>query len=150
MRKYICLMLTVASVLLMSGCGKKSEIVNSELAYKLNSELEFAEPLTELDDFAAEQRYGINPGDYTELTAFVGTKGICDEFLIVKTPSAEGMTASLNDYLQNKKKDYEIYRPSETVKLDNAIIEQYKDAVVMIIASDTENARMVYADYLKK
>lgn len=150
MKKYVCLILTAMLMLLMSGCGKKSEIINSELAYKLNSELTFAEPLTELDDFAAEQRYGINPGDYTELTAFVGTKGICDEFLIVKTPSVEGMTASLNEYLQSKKADYEIYRPSETGKLDSVIIEEYKGTVVMIITSDTENARMIYTDYLKK
>ena len=150
MKKLICLILTACVMLIISGCGKKSEIVNSELAFKLNSEFTFSEPLTELDDYAAEQRYGLNPGDYTELTAFAGTKGVCDEFLIIKTSAPETMASSLGEYLKTKKTDYEIYRPTETAKLDNAVIELYKDTVVMIVTADTEGARAVYAEYLKK
>ena len=137
-------------MLLMCGCGKKSEIVNSDLAYKLNSEFTFAEPLTELDDYAAQKRYGISTGDYTELTAFAGTKGVCDEFLIVKTSAPEDMAAALTEYLEKKASDYEKYRPAEVAKLNSAVIEQYKGTVTMIVAADTDAVRELYSDYLKK
>ena len=60
------------------------------------------------------------------------------------------MKGKLEKYIENKRKIYEEYRPGEVYKLDNPVIEIYKDAVVMIIADDREGAMKAYEQYLKK
>lgn len=132
------------------GCGKIEEIETEELSKQLNSSVAFSEHLTHINAQYSEKRYSLNPNDYSEISAYVGTAAVCDEFVIVKTETTEAMKEKLEKYIGQKRKTYEKYRPAELGKLDSAIIETYNNAVVMIITADTENALDVYREYLKK
>ena len=132
------------------GCGKIEEIETVELSKLLNSSVAFSEHLTHINAQYSEKRYSLNPKDYSEISAYVGTAAVCDEFVIVKTETTEAMKEKLEKYIGQKRKIYEKYRPGEVSKLDSAIIETYNNAVVMIITADTENALDVYREYLKK
>ena len=140
----------LTTIFLLMSCGKKSEIINSELSREITDNVEFSEQLTQIDTINAQKRYMLSSKDYSEITAFVGTASVCDEFVIVKTTDTEGITEDLRSYIDSKKESYKTYRPNEVYKLDNAIIEQYEDAVVMIITADSDNAIRVYEGYLKK
>ena len=138
--KYMKIFAILTTIFLLMSCGKKSEIINSELSREITDNVEFSEQLTQIDTINAQKRYMLSSKDYSEITAFVGTASVCDEFVIVKTTDTEGITEDLRSYIDSKKESYKTYRPNEVYKLDNAIIEQYEDAVVMIITADSDNA----------
>ena len=148
--KYMKIFAVLTMLFLLVSCGKKSEIINAELSREITDNVEFSEQLTQIDTINAQKRYMLSSKDYSEITAFVGTASVCDEFVIVKTTDTEGITEDLRSYIDSKKESYKTYRPNEVYKLDNAIIEQYEDAVVMIITADSDDAIRVYEEYLKK
>ena len=148
--KYMKIFTVLTTLFLLVSCGKKSEIINAELSQEITDNVEFSEQLTQIDTINAQKRYMLSSKVYSEITAFAGTASVCDEFVIVKTTDTEGITEDLRSYIDSKKESYKTYRPNEVYKLDNAIIEQYEDAVVMIITADSDNAIRVYEEYLKK
>lgn len=148
--KYMKIFAVLTTLFLLVSCGKKSEIINAELSREITDNVEFSEQLTQIDTINAQKRYMLSSKDYSEITAFVGTASVCDEFVIVKTSNTEGIIEDLRSYIDSKKESYKTYRPNEIYKLDNAIIEQYEDAVVMIITADSDDAIRVYEEYLKK
>ena len=148
--KYMKIFAVLTMLFLLVSCGKKSEIINAELSQEITDNVEFSEQLTQIDTINAQKRYMLSSKDYSEITAFVGTASVCDEFVIVKTTDTEGIAEDLRSYIDSKKEIYKTYRPNEVYKLDNAIIEQYEDAVVMIITADSDDAIRVYEEYLKK
>ena len=148
--KYMKIFTVLTTLFLLVSCGKKSEIINAELSREITDNVEFSEQLTQIDTINAQKRYMLSSKDYSEITAFVGTASVCDEFVIVKTTDTEGIAEDLRSYIDSKKESYKTYRPNEIYKLDNAIIEQYEDAVVMIITADSDDAIRVYEEYLKK
>ena len=148
--KYMKIFAVLTTLFLLVSCGKKSEIINAELSQEITDNVEFSEQLTQIDTINAQKRYMLSSKDYSEITAFVGTASVCDEFVIVNTSNTEGIIVDLRSYIDSKKESYKTYRPNEIYKLDNAIIEQYEDAVVMIITADSDNAIRVYEEYLKK
>lgn len=149
MRKYIGFIIALVAISVVSGCGKKSEIVSAELSQALSETVAFSEQLTEIDTQNAEKRYSLNSKDYNEIAAFVGTLSTCDEYVIIKTDTPDSVSSKLKSYVADKKEAYEKYRPNEVYKLDNAVIQTHNDAVVMVISNDSENALNVYNEYLK-
>ena len=149
MKRYLKIIPLVVILMLM-GCGKKDEIVNSELSQSLIDANLFCEQLTMIDNDNAEKRYSLNSKDYSELTAAVGTVSTCDEFAIIKTGNTDSVVNDINEYLELKREQYEKYRPDEVYKLDAPIIEVYNDTVVLIVSQNSETAMEVYQKYLKK
>lgn len=149
MKRMKCIVCILGLLAALSGCGKKSDIANAELAQAFNESGVFAEELTEIDTSSAGERYGINSTDYTELTAFVATKGCCDEFVIIKTTDTAGVTSALNEYKSSKKEECADYRPTEVSKLDNAVLTEYNGTVVMAVSGDSGQVTAVYEEYLK-
>lgn len=150
MRKYFKIIPVLLLMMLVMSCGKIEEIAITELSETLAAFVAFSEQLTQLDTENIEKRYSLNSKDYSEITAFTGTAAVCDEYVIVKTETPAAIKEKLGKYIEGKRKIYEDYRPAEVYKLDNAVIEEYNNAVVMIITADSENALDVYKQYLKK
>ena len=148
MKRYITLTFLILSFII-TGCGKKDDIVCLELANSFYESSLFEERLEEIDSSAAETRYGFNNRDYSEIAAFIGTKAVCDEFLIVKTTDTEKIKSAINKYLDDKIKDYELYRPDEVYKLTKPLMLEYNGTVVVVICHDTNAAEKVYKEYLK-
>lgn len=147
MKKY--LIIVAAIVLLISGCGKKEDIVNKDLAQSFVDSGIFTEVLEEITPSTAEIRYGLNTSDYSELTAFVGTKSNCDEVIIIKTSKSEKVISEIKEYINEKIKDYGEYRPDEVYKLTSPLILEYNGTVVVVISHDSKDAEAVYKEYLK-
>lgn len=150
MKKRFLLFICTVCLSVCTACGKISEVVQNDLADKINSEVAFSEPLLELEGAEAEKRFYLNPNEYSEMTAFVGTKATCDEFVIIKSSQLDNVESKLRGHLATLKSNYSSYRPAEAQKTDSAVIERHKDTIVMIVSGDSENARMVFEEYLKK
>ena len=150
MKKTLLAAMVMLCICMISACGKKDEIVLSELASKLNSEIGFNEKLSELDDAASAGYVYLNPGEYKEIKAYVSTNAVVDEFIIIKTSSVSAVTNKINSHIEELKREYSEYRPDEIYKLDDAVVETYKDTVTLIISPENDKAKQVYDDYLKK
>lgn len=148
MKKYIIFVISMI-LILMTGCGKKDEIINAELAQSFISGNLFTEQLEQIDASIAEVRYGLNTKDYSEITAYVGTKSNCDEFVIIKTSNMESVISQLNEYINDKMDTYKEYRPGEIYKLDSPLIMEHNGTVVVVISHDNKEAEAVYKEYLK-
>lgn len=150
MKKIYLLIAAAISLTLMVSCGKKSEIVQSELVDALLNGVAFSETLTELGSAEAEKRFYLNPNEYSEITAYVGTKATCDEIVVIKSSNNENVESKLRGHLETLKNNYSSYRPAEAQKIDSAVLEQYKDTVVLVVSGDSANVRSIYENYLKK
>ena len=150
MKKRFLLLICMLCLVVCAACGKISEVVQAELADKLNSEVAFSEPLLKLESAEAEKRFYLNPNEYSEITAYVGTKATCDEFVIIRSSQLDNVESKLRGHLATMKSNYSSYRPNEAQKTDSAVIARHKDTIVMIVSGDSEKAKMVFEEYLKK
>lgn len=140
----------LAAMLILSSCGKKEDIDPLDMAQALSSGIAFSETLTGLDTEAAESYLMLNPNDYEEMSVYVSTKACCDEVAVIKTYSPNTVKEKLTAHISEMVEDYEVFRPTELGKLESAVINTYKDTVVLIIAPDMDEAQAVYKEYLKK
>ena len=143
-------MLSALCAILIAGCGKIKSVEPQALAEAINDNVTFDDYLSVIDSDGAEKYFYLNPNDYTELVAYVGTDATCDEFIIVKTNDVQTIRTKLEEHIGLLRDLYETYRPDETAKLDTAFIETYKDAVVMIISPSPEQAQSTFKSYIKK
>lgn len=150
MKKCKIFLFCIIYILLLVSCGKKEEIIAADLAYQINERAAFSETLTELDTNGAEQYYFLNPNDYSEITAYVGTKSVCDGFVIIKTSDTSTIKEKLNTHLKRMRSSYSEYRPDQVYKLDNAFMGEHNGTVVLIVSSDKALSEQIFNEYLKK
>lgn len=139
-----------AAALVLCSCGTKKEIDTIDMAEALSQSIVFDETLTELDEVGAENYFMLNPNDYEEMSAYISTKACCDELAVIKTYSPNTVKEKLTAHISELMEDYESFRPAEMSKLEGAVINTYKDTVVLIIAPDMNEAQAAYKEYLKK
>lgn len=149
MKKYSIFLLSIICILLLVSCGKKDEIVAEELASQINKRAAFSETLTELDKDGAEKYFVLNPNDYSEITAYVGTKAVCDEFAVIKTNNTDAVIDKLKMHIEQMRDEYAKYRPEQADKLNNVFMAKHDGTVVMIVSSDKSLAETIYSEYLK-
>ena len=92
----------------------------------------------------------LNPNDYNEMSVYISTKACGDELAVIKTDSPKSVANKLADHVNKLLEDYAVFRPTETGKIENAVINTYKDTVVLMIAPDIDEAQAAYKEYLKK
>lgn len=148
MKKILCTMLVSVIALVLAACGKIDGIVQTEFAKIINERVSFTEPLTRINDSSVQKRYFINAGEYSEITAYVGTNATTDEFVIIKTDNTDNIVSKLSNYLTQVNSTYSSYRPEEAAKVLSPVFKVYKDTVVLIVTNDTANAEAVFDGYL--
>lgn len=149
-KKIYPMIAAVLCIVLFTACGRKNEVIGSELAQEFCQEVPFAEALTEIDSSSAVKLLYLNPNDYSEIVMYIGTQSTCDEFAIIKTNTPDTVVDKLQSYLSKVRSDYMTYRPAEANKADNAFITSYKGTVVMVVCSAPGTAEQVFKNYLKK
>lgn len=149
MKKGLFVISTVIFSLMLTACGKIEGIVHTELAKIINERVTFTENLTRINDSSAQSRYFLSAGDYSEITAYVGTKATCDEFVIVKTNDTDNAVKKLSSHLTQMNTNYSSYRPDEAAKTLSPMFKVYKDTVVMIVTSDVATAEAAFEGYIK-
>lgn len=143
------LLFSLIPFMLLAACGKKKNIDAADMAQYLVSNISFAEQLYTLSGSDAEHYLMLNPGECDEIEACVSTNASCDEVVVIKGADVSNISKKLNEHIIRMSKEYTDYRPLEAEKLNNAVINTYKDTVTLIVASDMEAAQIVYKEYLK-
>ena len=150
MKSIITMAAALAAMLILSSCGTKKDIDPVDMAEALSRSIAFSETLTPLETAAAESYFMLNPNDYEEMGVYVSTKACCDEVAVIHTYSPNTVKEKLTSHISEMMEDYEVFRPSELSKLESAVINTYKNTVVLIIAPDMDEAQAAYKEYLKK
>lgn len=114
----------------------------------------FSEPLEPLDVEMAYvlyrfADYHVEEDDLLSASVFRSSGATCEEWAVIEfadvQEAVEGYDALL-DYIEDQISSNSDYRPQEVSKLKAAILEKYKNTVVMIIADDKEAAENALQD----
>ncbi|MBR0366072.1 MAG: DUF4358 domain-containing protein [Clostridia bacterium] len=149
MKNAYMIVVALTAAMVLTSCGTKKDIDTVDMAAALSESITFSEQLTELDGAAAENYFMLNPNDYNEMSVYISTKACGDELAVIKTDSPKTVAEKLTDHVNKLLEDYAVFRPTETEKIENAVINTYKDTVVFMIAPDMDEAQAAYKAYLK-
>lgn len=155
LRKFVSSLL---AVILLAGCGSKTETGDNTQAANSASCAEIASSLVEqlaLGDSVNEAKTRIVYGSFfnaregdenlpvSDAAAYLPADKNSDTVAVFKTSDAEAVNEMLETYLSSQKALSEMYSPEEVFKISNAIIETSKDGslVVLVVCNDIETAK---------
>lgn len=148
--KKICTVLIAIMVLTMSACGKKEINIDvDELSQKLVDEVDFEDELTQVDDMAVENLYGID--NAVNQMVYVSSGATAEEVAIFEFENADdtktGKTAALKR-IEDQKDSFEFYIPEEVKRLDNAYVTEVGNYVIVCVA-EGDDAETIIDEYIK-
>lgn len=124
----------------------------SAMANELKSGLTFEDSLSELDQSVALSYYGIDAEDVTTSVVMVSTGATAEEIAVFEAAdadAADAIKAACDSRKEKQTTSYADYKPSETSRLDKAIIKQDGNYVVYLVADDTDKANEIIDNYFK-
>lgn len=147
MKKAISLFIAVC--LLLSGCGKEIKIDVNAFADELLNSVSYEDELSLIDNEMAFLIHDVSE-DVTSIAVYLGSLATAEEIAVFEAKdntSAKKVLEKLNEYVGNKRDEYQDYIPKEVKRIDNAIVEQNGKYIVLCITNDTENAKNVIGKY---
>lgn len=148
MKRFITLLLAVATVLTLAACGGQgtADVDARALADALAQRVQFDSAMADID-----------AGDYLELpegctsAAYMATSSTVEEIFVVsckdKTDAA-AVKVSMQSLLDSQKQEMERYQPEEVSRLNGAIFATYGTCVVLCVTSDTNTANTVIKEHV--
>ena len=155
MKRVFSLMLAAMLAIALTACGNAAEEQNRGFetgdVQTLVEGGVFSEELEELDADVAFALYHL--GDYglerealVEAAVVRSAGATCEEaavLIFADKNVAEQAEDALEDYLEGQVESNANYRPDETPKLENAILEDQGESVVLVVAQNTEKAQKI-------
>lgn len=145
-------MLVIASVLSLSGCGeekkeKVDEAVNPTKAITeiaddvLNCGIEFPE-MIEVSEENFQIKYGLSEGDYEEYALWwAGSGADADEVCIIKATDKEKVKEAVEDRLKGQKEVFRDYVPEQYDKLCETKVKTKGDYIYWLCTNDNKKAQ---------
>lgn len=158
MKKYLLVLpLAVAAVFVMgcsptpsstvsmgvSSVSDAADVNVASLAEELNSQVEFGEDLTKLDDAGLERVYRIESSDFTEAAGYTGSGATVDQISVWEAPdaaAAQKIEDALKDFLETQIESYSTYMPDEVPKLEDAVLKRSGVYVALCVSEDAAKA----------
>ena len=143
----MCAILGIAGMLAgcgttVGGNGDSKEALNinvTDMANELKNGLTFEDSLSELDTNVALTYYGIDADKVKNSVVVVSTD----------QSSADAVKSACEDRKAKQTTSYADYKPSETSRLDKAIIKEDGNYVVYCVTDDTDKANEIIDKYFK-
>lgn len=135
----------VLAVMLLSGCGGKTEELNGEAALEtILSQVKFDTELSEVGSNAVLYFPDLPEG--TEIRLFTGSGYFADEAVLLTLPK-EGDTGKamkvVDNHLKELRSQFQNYVPEEVGKIDAAVSVQSGNQILLVITNDTETVRSI-------
>ena len=156
----MCAILGIAGML--AGCGttvggngdsKEALKINvTDMANELKNGLTFEDSLSELDTNVALTYYGIDADKVKKSVVVVSTGATAEEIAVFEAAdqsSADAVKSACEDRKAKQTTSYADYKPSETSRLDKAIIKEDGNYVVYCVTDDTDKANEIIDKYFK-
>lgn len=141
--KVLAVMLgVVGMVCAFSGCsrdtaGSDKDVPISDIVEKLKSGLEWEYSMIQATDAMIEGWYSFDSEKVEEFTVYVTDfPSVADEIVVVKLSDKGYLSEAetiLKDRVDNRKKEFEGYSPTEAYKAENAVITSHGNYVALIV-----------------
>ena len=156
----MCAILGIAGMLAgcvttVGGNGDSKEALNinvTDMANELKNGLTFEDSLSELDTNVALTYYGIDADKVKNSVVVVSTGATAEEIAVFEAAdqsSADAVKSACEDRKAKQTTSYADYKPSETSRLDKAIIKEDGNYVVYCVTDDTDKANEIIDKYFK-
>ena len=156
----LCAMFSLAGMLAgwgttVGGAGGSKEDLNinvKDMANELKSGLTFEDTLSELDTGMALTYYGIDADSVKDSVIIVSTGATAEEIAVFEaadSDAADKVKTACEDRKEKQTTSYADYKPSETGRLDKAIIKEDGNYVVYCVTDDTDKANEIINKYFK-
>ena len=141
-----------------SGCsrgtaGSDKGVPISDIVEKLKSGLEWEYSMIQATDAMIEGWYSFDSEKVEEFTVYVTDfPSVADEIVVVKLSDKGYLSEAetiLKDRVDNRKKEFEGYSPTEAYKAENAVITSHGNYVALIVGNDFDKADSVFEDCFK-
>ena len=112
----------------------------------------FEDSLSELDTNVALTYYGIDADKVKNSVVVVSTGATAEEIAVFEAAdqsSADAIKSACEDRKAKQTTSYADYKPSETSRLDKAIIKEDGNYVVYCVTDDTDKANEIIDKYFK-
>ena len=151
----MCAILGIAGMLAgcgttVGGNGDSKEALNinvTDMANELKNGLTFEDSLSELVTY-----YGIDADKVKNSVVVVSTGATAEEIAVFEAAdqsSADAVKSACEDRKAKQTTSYADYKPSETSRLDKAIIKEDGNYVVYCVTDDTDKANEIIDKYFK-
>ncbi len=138
---------TTASVSIFAGSGK---INYDEYAKQMLETVSFKDELSPLRENIIARLYGIEANEALGGIVYISGGATAEEFAIFEADSPEKAKAigeKLKARVENRKPDFESYKPEEMAKLNDPVIVVKGNAAMLCISGDNEKAKSVMDRY---
>lgn len=144
-KRLFATILLLCAVLLAGGCAAKKALPPcAQVAEAIRQSHPMAE-LTELGEKQIAKYLLIEKTEYADASVWLDATRATPECVCVLTaPDAAGVAAlerALQTYRDDLLAQYRDYRPEETPKLENAVLQTRDAQVALVVAPDAETAR---------
>lgn len=139
----------------VGGNGDSGEALNvnvKDMAAELKDGLTFEDTLSELDTNVALTYYGIDADSVKDSAVIVSTGATAEEIAVFEAADSEAadkVKTACEDRKEKQTTSYADYKPSETGRLDKAIIKEDGRYVVYCVTDDTDKANEIIDKYFK-
>ena len=157
--KTLAIMLGIAGIVcVFSGCSRDTasndkDVPISDIVEKLKSELEWEYSMIQASDAMVDGWYSFDSEKVAEFTVYVTDfPSVADEIVVVKLSDKGYLSEAetiLKDRVDNRKKEFEGYSPTESYKAENAVITSHGNYVALIVGNDFDKAGSVFEDCFK-
>lgn len=144
MKKIICLLISIISILTLCSCGKKEEIASTPdveaLSNALISKLNFEATPEEIDGEVALSDYSIDESIIKDVRYFRVGSAISDEVAIFEVTDSSNtaiVESAVSERLKYLLEGFSDYKPSEVPKIEKAYTKTIGNIVFLVICKDT-------------
>ncbi len=155
MKKSLCLLISILSVILFAGCsngGTNANVDLSAVMKDIKSQVTFTDTM-DLTKDDLNSNYGIKAEDVKQFAALVDTTGIkADELVMIEgkdADSAKRIKTALDTRYQDKINANITYLPEQYAIIKKCSVRQSGNYVSMLVSPNAEKIVKIYDGYVK-
>lgn len=150
----IIIIALIISLIIIANMFSDKEITIQieELAMELKNAPIFEDKLSEIDRDTIIKKYNFNNEKIEEIVSYVGTGATAEEILVMKVFNKNDineMRVTIENKIEERKKDFEDYLPKEVSKLENYHIETRNNYIILCISNNDKEAKEIIDKYIK-
>ena len=151
MKKIFAALLAAVMMLTLAACGGSGKTVDvQKLADDLKDNVPYS---TNMIASAVEDlNYKLDPPEGTSIAGYIADGSAYDMIVVAQCASADDaktLYANTQTYLDDLKREANLYQPGEEARLDGALLRQSGAVVVLCVSDDTAAATAIVEGYLK-
>lgn len=153
MKKMLAALLAALMMLVLAACGGGNggkTVDVQKLADDLKDNVPFSAAMiaAAVDDL----NYKLDPPEGTTLAGYMADGNASDMIIVAQCAGdedAKTLYANVQTYLDDLKREANLYQPDEEARLDGALLRQSGSLVVLCVSDDTAAATAIVEGYLK-